>query len=259
MSFARSANLYLQKIFGRLSTQLERGCSLHLLADEARAYRRGPIDLLMYCADALPYAPMSRFERLELDSRMHDTVRADVVACGYLPSVLRRGKLEVVHDVLRGAANSIFNKFLSSSVSPEVLSAHAHDVKVLVRVPGEEMYLRAGLPTAELALALRELVRNGVKYRDPTKLEQTVRIVWDESTSTLQIIDNGIGIRDTEKIWDWGYREHRNDAPGTGFGLHGVKRRLESMGWSIRVISVVGEGTTFVITPQPGDVYVPVE
>lgn len=254
-SFAHGARVYLQTVFRRLAVQLEHS-SLDAVALACEAYRWGPVDVLTRCANILPETSMTKAEREELEIMMHDTFRHDVVSrMAILPRALRRGEIDDVREVLRGAPNYLWSKFLRSSLSAEVLYGHSCDVRVHFYLPGEA-HIREGFALGKLALALRELVHNAVKYHDPTKSTRYVQVKAEPDMSRVHIIDNGIGIRDLDKVWDVGYREQRVDVDGTGLGLPSVKRRLAKLGWSIVVDSVPGESTTFTLTPAAGDLLV---
>ncbi|MDP4291954.1 MAG: PAS domain S-box protein [Bacteroidota bacterium] len=66
----------------------------------------------------------------------------------------------------------------------------------------------------------------------------------------LKVSDNGIGIEPEywEKIFNIFHRLHSEEEyPGTGIGLATVRKALSILNGTIRVESVVGEGTTFII------------
>lgn len=116
---------------------------------------------------------------------------------------------------------------------------------------------RQGLNRTEIMFIFRELVCNSVKYQDFAKLESCwVKIHFDRVRRAFVVEDNGIGIADTSKIWEEGFREKRTkrQVDGTGHGLSIVRRRTESLGWKIEVESQVGVGSKFSLICNEGDV-----
>jgi signal transduction histidine kinase len=88
---------------------------------------------------------------------------------------------------------------------------------------------------------------NAMKYsKDQSSIKVHLKRV--NPTQTLLIFqDNGIGIRDTQKIF---HRYYRGDkiSGGFGIGLSIVKRICDQNGIDIKVASKVGDGTTFTYT-----------
>jgi two-component system sensor histidine kinase ArlS len=94
-----------------------------------------------------------------------------------------------------------------------------------------------------LDILLNILVENAVKYsKDIKKIE----FIIDESSVTIK--DYGIGMDNTEKIFDRFYREEpsRNKKiPGFGIGLSIAKKITEALNMDIKVLSVKGKGSEF--------------
>lgn len=103
---------------------------------------------------------------------------------------------------------------------------------------------------------LSNLVGNAVKFT--AGMEQAhIEIGWerpqdtpDNELSVFFVRDNGPGIpgKDQERIFDLFGRLHGHNVPGTGLGLALVKRILETMGGSIDVESIPGQGATFLFS-----------
>jgi PAS domain S-box-containing protein len=98
---------------------------------------------------------------------------------------------------------------------------------------------------------LLNLMTNSLRYLDtkrPLKIWIGSKKTANETILTFK--DNGIGIdleRNRDKIFGLYQRFH--DYPDSkGLGLYLVKSQVESMGGKISVDSIVGEGTTFIIT-----------
>lgn len=102
-----------------------------------------------------------------------------------------------------------------------------------------------------LALALRNLVENALKYTRDTK-NPRIAIVCRRKDSgiLLAVTDNGIGfeMQYHDHIFKLFQRLHRDDQyPGTGIGLALVRKAIERMGGRVWAQSKPGEGATFTI------------
>ena len=106
-----------------------------------------------------------------------------------------------------------------------------------------------GLP-AYVESIFYNLISNSVKYRSPDRdpiIEITTRLQGD--TIRLSFKDNGIGLdlaRFKDKIFGL-YQRFNFSVEGKGLGLHLVKSQAESLGGTVTVQSIIGEGTQFVI------------
>lgn len=96
---------------------------------------------------------------------------------------------------------------------------------------------------------LLNLIDNAVTYR---RLDGTPRITVSTAqhrgTTTLAVVDNGIGIpKDIqEKMFEVFTRGHTDaEYPGTGIGLATVRKAARRMGSDVTVESTLGVGTTF--------------
>lgn len=108
---------------------------------------------------------------------------------------------------------------------------------------------------ARLELALLNLVSNGIKYCDPAKPDRFVEIRLDgqaDSTCTIRVSDNGLGIPDDAKpaVFKRFFRAHaelddRLGVDGSGLGLAIVAECVQALGGTITCESRAGEGTTF--------------
>ncbi len=68
-----------------------------------------------------------------------------------------------------------------------------------------------------------------------------VRLHFGEEEAQLSICDNGSGF-DTE------HRPQPSERPGEGYGLQGIRERLELVGGSFQVVSQEGRGTQLLAT-----------
>ena len=134
------------------------------------------------------------------------------------------------------------------AVAEALPRAEARGITVDVDVPDAARV--AGVP-ADLEAVVANLVSNALKYnRDGGTLE--VRIVPDGGTQVLTVRDTGIGIpqQDLGRVFERFYRvdaARSRATGGTGLGLSIVRHAVERHGGSVRVESLLGEGTTFTV------------
>jgi PAS domain S-box-containing protein len=95
------------------------------------------------------------------------------------------------------------------------------------------------------------LVTNAVKYKSPDrKLEITIKAQKKNSKTTIEIIDNGLGInmeRNKDKIFGM-YKTFHGNEDAVGLGLFMTKNHIETLGGEISVKSKVGIGSEFKFT-----------
>ncbi|MEM1408449.1 MAG: HAMP domain-containing sensor histidine kinase [Bacteroidota bacterium] len=98
---------------------------------------------------------------------------------------------------------------------------------------------------------LNNIISNAIKYSDKGKNYQTididVQVMPDHCQITVQ--DNGIGIKEEylNKIYQIFYRADEN-AKGSGLGLYIAKNILDRLGGKIKVSSVHGKGSCFMVS-----------
>jgi len=109
----------------------------------------------------------------------------------------------------------------------------------------------------QLVSAVTNLLDNAVKYSDDgSTVTVTVRTGSGSDGCTLEVTDRGIGIpaRDLERVFERFYRVDRARSRvtgGTGLGLAIVRHVANNHGGTVRVRSVEGEGSTFVLQFPP--------
>ena len=102
-----------------------------------------------------------------------------------------------------------------------------------------------------LAVVLNNLMANAIKYHDPKKAVQWIKVEVSNSNGTLKVkvSDNGMGIdpEHHDKVFDMFYRGtlHSN---GSGLGLYIVRETVAKMNGTISLDSKPGEGSSFLIT-----------
>ncbi|RRQ48565.1 hypothetical protein DZC72_12785 [Maribacter algicola] len=101
-------------------------------------------------------------------------------------------------------------------------------------------------------IVFRNLISNAIKFTHEGGKISIEGEIFEEHL-IIQVKDSGVGISpyDIKKIWD--YKEHlstfgTNAEKGTGLGLMLCKEMVENNKGSIKVESVIDEGTTFHIT-----------
>lgn len=111
-----------------------------------------------------------------------------------------------------------------------------------------------------LKTIFRNLLGNAIKFSDRTKSSRKVslRIKTGARYTRIYLHDNGVGIspHQLRRIWQMGERvnnEKSMDKRGTGMGLTFLNQCcVETPGHSIKVRSVVGSGTTFMLRVPTG-------
>ena len=93
----------------------------------------------------------------------------------------------------------------------------------------------------------RNILANAINYtEDMGKIEVKARSLG--ANVTIEVKDNGVGIakEDLNRIFDRFYRVEKSRSRamgGTGLGLSIAKEIIESMGGSIKIETVLNEGT----------------
>jgi two-component system sensor histidine kinase SenX3 len=105
----------------------------------------------------------------------------------------------------------------------------------------------------QLVAAVHNLVDNAIKYSEPgSSIAVRVATTGPGGNVEISVQDHGIGIpsRDLERIFERFYRVDRGrsrDTGGTGLGLSIVRHVAGNHGGEVRVQSLEGEGSTFVL------------
>ena len=127
--------------------------------------------------------------------------------------------------------------------------AAARGVEVSVEAPDHAML--AGVP-ADLRLVVRNLLDNAIQYNvEGGRVDVT--LTSRPGAHELTVSDTGIGIprQDLGRIFERFYRvdvARSRERGGTGLGLSIVRHAVERHGGTVKVTSLLGEGTTFTVT-----------
>jgi signal transduction histidine kinase len=141
---------------------------------------------------------------------------------------------------------------------PALIGRVVQEVEPIVREAGKRIEV-SGQPASllvradenALALAVRNLVDNAVKYSPG---EPVIRVEWNREgdNAAIRVIDRGIGIPrgEQETIFEKFVRGRSAidaNVAGTGVGLSMVRQILAAHDGAVRVDSEVGRGSTFTL------------
>ena len=233
------------------STIQERNERLKTFNRMASHELRTPLGTLLFAAAALDQ-PALHGDPQRL-SKVAEAIRSNTQQLARLVENLQRiTRLSESPDV--PSVQEIDVASLASEVARQLQAmAAARGVAIQISEPLPSV----SIDPARLELVLMNLVSNAIKYSDPQKDSQFVEIGARPASGRiiLTVCDNGLGVPlDLQHtIFDRFARAHAHldetlGVSGTGLGLAIVSECVDAMGGAIACESVVGEGTTFVIT-----------
>jgi signal transduction histidine kinase len=137
----------------------------------------------------------------------------------------------------------------------------AADAKGIALRVGDGPALRLGGDRGRLAQMMDNLVSNAIKFT-PNGGTVTITTAMRDGHGVFEVADSGMGIStpDQSHLYDRFFRSRDAAAqaiPGTGLGLTITKAIVDAHGGSIELRSVVGRGTTFVVTLPGAEVTEP--
>lgn len=101
-----------------------------------------------------------------------------------------------------------------------------------------------------ITIILNNLISNAIKYHNHNRADSWIKIRMEllDDVLGIEVSDNGSGIAPErqERIFEMFYRGTER-SQGSGLGLYIVKETIEKLNGTIRVESVEGDGTTFII------------
>lgn len=126
----------------------------------------------------------------------------------------------------------------------------ADEIEVAVALESPEHAVVVGV-WGDLEVIVKNLVGNALQY-NRVGGSITVGIAPQDGMQVLTVTDTGIGIprQDLQRIFERFYRvdtARSRETGGTGLGLSIVRHAVERHGGSVRVDSLLGEGTTFTV------------
>lgn len=155
----------------------------------------------------------------------------------------RNARLEV------SAKPIAFEKMIENSMSDLKYIQGFDQIHFHVETEGNEVLFLSD--PYRLSMVICNLLSNAIKYRDEDKPQSTISVTLTirEQSATISFIDNGIGIPNeiTRDIFNMFYRGTEK-SNGAGLGLYIVKETLDKLKGSIKVSSIMGEGSTFTVT-----------
>jgi PAS domain S-box-containing protein len=150
---------------------------------------------------------------------------------------LRKSKIDLVQT-------------LSSITAEQVIKLKDKKQSINIKTKVKNLYCQ--VDERRLRMALDNIIDNASKYT-PDGGKVTVSLSRSENRIGIEIADNGIGIakKDIPKIFKKFSRIEHADAAaqsGTGLGLYLAKKIIDLHGGKIKIESVLGKGTKFIIT-----------
>lgn len=189
-------------------------------------------------------------ERTRLAAEIHDTlaqgftsllmlVQAAEVALDSADTAAARERLRLAERTARenlaearGLVAELRPLDLQAATLPDAIRRLTERLGTELGVPADvtiDGVARPLRPNAEVVLlrATQEALANIRKHASPGRVH--VRLTYDEGCSTLEVTDDGRG-----------FETSRAD----GFGLQGMRRRVEQIGGEVELASASGRGTT---------------
>lgn len=142
--------------------------------------------------------------------------------------------------------------FLDKILADAMLIAHQYKVNIYFERPPAASTVIVSADAAKLALAVANIIDNGIKYNIPEG-QVVVRLAIENGTAHSSITDTGLGIpqADMPHIFEKFFRAENTKtagSEGSGLGLYLAKNIIEGHKGKVWVESVVGRGSTFHFT-----------
>lgn len=164
-------------------------------------------------------------------------------------SKVEAGKMELVESDyhIKTVVDEVINMMEGAASKKGILLKCEYDMSIPCRYRGDAVRIRQ---------ILINLLNNGLKFTKEGHVKLSVGGVPGEKTGTerihMEVEDTGCGIQkeDLVKIFENFSQvdaKQNRSVEGTGLGLSISRRLVELMGGNIRVESVYGEGTTFIL------------
>ncbi len=126
----------------------------------------------------------------------------------------------------------------------------AYRMKRTLTFSGTDRRIEALIDVSLMRRALTNLLTNAVKY-SPDGAPVHMELAYADCQAIIKVIDHGIGIpaQDLPRMFEpFNRASNVGNIQGTGLGLAIAKQAVELHGGTIQLESVVGKGTTFIIT-----------
>jgi signal transduction histidine kinase len=235
---------------------------LQKLAEEVEAKNRdlektnSELDRFLYSTSHDLRSPLSSIKGL-INVAQHDT--RDEKMHGYFR--MMEGRVERLEDFIKDIIDYSKNKrtevkhesvdfnALVNEVSENF--KYAEGASGIVFKKGIHIDHLVWIDKGRLNVILNNLLANAIKYHDLRKEHRWIAVDVNNSGNSIKIkvSDNGTGIQreHQEKIFEMFYRGTLLSS-GSGLGLYIVKQAVEKMEGTIKVQSVPGEGSSFLVT-----------
>ncbi len=140
-----------------------------------------------------------------------------------------------------------FTELLNSALQDHRFSDGSEHIERIAEVKQEEIFIS---DKSRINMILYNLISNALKYHDKDKDNSFLKVLINAShkEAEIKVIDNGTGIDKDElkSIFKMFYQASKT-AKGTGLGLYIVSEAVKKLGGTIKVDSVLTEGTTFTV------------
>lgn len=223
--------------------------------EEELRFKKNELDAFVYRASHDLKGPVNSL--LSLYGIAAEELEGQTKALEYLNHYHRNiGRL---HDIIGNLLELTKIKDIKAHFKPvKVDEVVQHSLELLDHLPNYENiefdfdYELPGLVITDQTLIttiIQNLLENAIKYSNTQiKGEVNVSIRYQEDLLTIQVSDNGIGIREDvlPKIFNMFYRA-TDQASGSGLGLYLLKNAVDKLEGTIDIESAYGEGTTFTI------------
>lgn len=101
-----------------------------------------------------------------------------------------------------------------------------------------------------LIFVINQIINNSIKYMDKKEKKITIQAIKENNRILLEIIDNGIGIKESDlsRVFEKGFTgSDRLKSRSTGMGLYLASKICKKLGLNITISSKYQEGTKVVI------------
>lgn len=101
-----------------------------------------------------------------------------------------------------------------------------------------------------LIFVINQIINNSIKYMDKKEKKITIQAIKENNRILLEIIDNGIGIKESDlsRVFEKGFTgSDRLKSRSTGMGLYLASKICKKLGLNITIASKYQEGTKVVI------------
>ena len=160
-----------------------------------------------------------------------------------------------IHDVLHTIHNENETKkelcnlveLVNDTMSQNSFFAQGKKVKFISELEIGELHCNS----TDLKLVFNNLISNAMKYADFNKPEQQIKVksYRKDNHCIIEIEDNGLGIKPDQKesIFKKYFKSGINKK-SMGLGLYFTKKTIEEMNGTITVKSILGIGTSFIVS-----------